>query len=234
MAADRRRGEGLPQINSQPESTDVTLRPLCVDLDGTLVKSDTLVDSLLALMRTHPALLLKLPGRLLHGKAAFKAFVTESTSLDIAYLPFNLALVQFLQEQHAQGRAIYLATGADLSLARGVAEHLGIFTGVLGSDGATNLTGDNKLDGLRNRLGASEFDYIGNAVPDLPLLAQATQAMVANPSMALRIKLRSRGIRPAQEFQERRNFASSILGHAPSSVGQESAHFFASASCPCL
>ena len=31
-------------------------RPLCVDLDGTLVKSDTFVDSLMVLARRHPAL----------------------------------------------------------------------------------------------------------------------------------------------------------------------------------
>ena len=96
-------------------------------------------------------------------------------------------------------------------LARRVAAHLGIFPGVLGSDGATNLTGRQKLDGLRSRFGTAEFDYIGNATPDLPLLARATEAMVANPSLALRLRLRSRGIRPAREFKERRHSAESML-----------------------
>ena len=132
--------------------------PLCVDLDGTLVKSDTLIDSLLAMMRTHPVLVFKLPGRLLRGKAAFKAFVTESVSLDVAHLPYNRPLLQYLQQERAQGRPIFLATGADVRLANRVAAHLGIFTGVLGSDGATNLTGEKKLDRLRDRLGAGEFD----------------------------------------------------------------------------
>ena len=76
---------------------------------------------------------------------------------------------------------------------------------MLGSDGATNLTGDRKLDGLRTRLGQDDFDYIGNATPDLPLLAQAKEPMVANPSLALRIRLRSRGIQPIREFNERSN-----------------------------
>jgi 4-hydroxybenzoate polyprenyltransferase/phosphoserine phosphatase len=201
----------LPQLVSQPESTSATLRPLCVDLDGTLVKSDTLVDSLLVLLRTHPALTLVLPARLLRGKAAFKAFVTESISLDVAQLPYNRKLLLFLQQQHKEGRAIYLATGADVVLARRVATHLGIFSGVLGSDGATNLTGNRKLDGLRSRLGPGEFDYIGNGSPDLPLLAHATEAMVANPSLALRIRLRARGIRPVREFQEHPNTVKSVF-----------------------
>jgi 4-hydroxybenzoate polyprenyltransferase len=182
-----------------------------VDLDGTLVKSDTLVDSLLILMRARPLLLFPLAGRLLRGKAAFKAFVTESVSLDVPHLPYNQTLLKFLQHERERGRDLYLATGADVHLARRVADHLGIFAGVLGSDGATNLTGSKKLDGLRNRLGSAAFDYIGNDTPDLPLLAHATTAMVANPSLGLRVRLRARGIRPAQAFIERESFAQSLF-----------------------
>jgi 4-hydroxybenzoate polyprenyltransferase len=201
----------LHQAISNLESTTTNLRPLCVDLDGTLVKSDTLVDSLLVLLRTRPALLLALPGRLLHGKAAFKAFVNQSISLDVAYLPYNRQLLHFLQQERAKGRQIYLATGADIALANRVAAHLGIFTGVLGSDGATNLTGNKKLLSLRSLLGSSAFDYIGNDTPDLPLLAQATEPMVANPSLRLRLRLWARGIRPAREFSERSHFLNSLL-----------------------
>jgi 4-hydroxybenzoate polyprenyltransferase len=205
----------LPQsiTNPTPEPTAPVeaLRPLCVDLDGTLVKSDTLVDSLLALMRAEPALVFKLPGQILHGKAAFKAFVTQSISLDVAHLPYNRTLLQFLYEESARGRAIYLATGADVHLARRVADHLGIFTGVLGSEGATNLTGSNKLDGLRLRLDSAAFDYIGNDTPDLPLLIESAAPMVANPTLRLRIRLRARGIHPAHAFLERRSALSSLL-----------------------
>jgi 4-hydroxybenzoate polyprenyltransferase/phosphoserine phosphatase len=179
------------------------MRPLCVDLDGTLVKSDTLVDSLLLLIRKHPALLLGLPLSLIHGKAAFKAFVTTHISLDVAHLPYNHKVLQFLQEQRRLGRSIYLTTGANEALARRVADHLGLFAGVLGSDGTTNLTGNKKLDSLRARLGSAAFDYIGNDTPDLPLLASATEAMVANPSVALHLKLRSGKINPVRSFEER-------------------------------
>jgi len=184
---------------------------LCVDLDGTLVKSDTLVDSLLVLLRTRPALVFKLPSRLLHGKAAFKAFVTQSISLDVAYLPYNRQLLQFLQQERAQGRKIYLATGADLALAQRVATHLGIFTGVLASDGATNMTGKKKLLRLSKFLNSAAFDYIGNDTPDLPLLASASEPMVANPSLWLRLRLWTLGIRPAREFHERRHPLKSLL-----------------------
>ena len=177
--------------------------PLCVDLDGTLVKSDTLVDSLLVLLRAHPWRALSLPGKVLAGKAAFKAYVTDSVSLDVTHLPYNRDLLHYLQAEHAKGREIYLATGADERLARRVADHLGIFSGVVGSDGAVNLTGSNKLERLRTLLGAESFDYIGNHTPDLPLLAQSGEPMIANPSLRLRVGMRAQGIHSARRFEER-------------------------------
>jgi 4-hydroxybenzoate polyprenyltransferase len=200
----------LSQVLASPEPSLATVRPLCVDLDGTLVKSDTLIDSLLVLTRTRPALLLALPAQVLRGKAAFKAFVTSHVSLDVAHLPYNRKLLQFLHEQHARGRAIYLATGADLHLAQRVAAYLGLFAGVLGSDGAVNLTGSRKLDRLRSQLGAA-YDYVGNDVPDLPLLANATENMVANPSLRLRMRLRMGGIRPSRAFVERGSLFWAVL-----------------------
>lgn len=193
----------MPQIQSQTESRTAELMPLCVDLDGTLVKSDTLIDSLLVLARTHPLLLLRLPAMVLRGKAPFKAFVTENVALDVAHLPYNRKVLQFLQQEKARGREIYLATGADAQLARRVADHLGCFHEVLASDGTLNLTGSRKLDGLRQRLGGVAFAYIGNDTPDLPVMAGAAESMVANPSRRLRMKMRAQGIVPTRTFEER-------------------------------
>lgn len=205
------RGERLSQTISPPHPTVAALRPLCVDLDGTLVKSDTLVDSLVVLARTRPALIFGVLRALLRGKAAFKAYVTQHTTLDVMHLPYNRKVLQFLQQERRKGRDLYLATGANQALAQRVAAHLGLFTGVLGSSAETNLTGNRKLDGLRARLGAGAFDYIGNDTPDLPLLAVAAHAMVANPTLRLRLKLRARHIKPALVLEERDGPLHSIL-----------------------
>jgi len=204
---DSRDAEAVPQ----PETPIAASVPLCVDLDGTLVKSDTLVDSLLALLRTRPMLAFQLPGHLRRGKAPFKAFVSKSISLDVALLPYNQQLLQFLQEERARGRAIYLTTGADMALAQRVALHLGIFAGVLASDGVNNLTGGRKLASLRANLGSGPFDYIGNDTPDLPMLVKANVAMVANPSLALTMELRSRRLQPARQFNESPPLAISLV-----------------------
>src|SRR5882757_4612519 len=136
--------------------------PLCVDLDGTLVKFDTLVDSTLALARHHPSALLQLPGWLAQGKAALKRHITSAVELNVVHLPYNRELLQYLEQQHATGRPIYLATAADAALAHRVAAHLGLFAGVLASDGTLNLAAKNKLAAFREKFG-DNFSYIGNA-----------------------------------------------------------------------
>jgi 4-hydroxybenzoate polyprenyltransferase len=147
----------------------------------------------------------------LKGKAAFKAFVTDSVTLDVSHLPYNRPLVEYLRKERARGRAIYLATGADERLAQRVATHLNLFTGVLGSDGKTNLIATRKLDRLRRQLGTDSFDYIGNDTPDLPLLTAAPEPMVANPSFRLQLAMRWRKLQPAQSFIERRSLLAALL-----------------------
>ena len=201
----------MTQVETSSGAEAATSRPLCVDLDGTLVKSDTLVDSLLVLARHHPFRLIGLIRPLLGGKAAFKAYVTSHVELDVAHLPYNRKVLEFLRVERHKGRRIYLATGANEALARRVAAHLGLFSDVLGSDHATNLTGSRKLERLRSSLGRDDFDYIGNDTPDLPLLAHATGKMVANPSARLRRKLRARHIVPTDCFEEHNGTLRSIL-----------------------
>jgi 4-hydroxybenzoate polyprenyltransferase len=187
-----------------------TVHPLCVDLDGTLVKSDTLMDSLLLLVRIHPLEALKVPLWVLEGKAALKAKVTSIVSLDVAHLPYNKSLLHYLQAQRAAGREIYLATGADRGIAVRVADHLGIFTDVLASDGSTNLTGDKKLAGLGHRF-QNGFDYVGNATPDVQLLAEAGEAMLANPDWSLSALLKTRKITISRTFEDRKPWFKALL-----------------------
>jgi len=175
--------------------------PLCVDLDGTLVKSDTLVDSAVVLARQNFRMLTQFPQWLMQGKAAFKRNISSAVKLDVAHLPYNQRLLEYLREQRTAGREIYLATGADAKLAERVAAHLGIFAGVLASDGKINLIGQNKLDAFQQRF-PEGFSYIGNARPDLPLLTHCIDPMVANASRSLRAGLRTAGVQPARRFND--------------------------------
>jgi 4-hydroxybenzoate polyprenyltransferase len=188
------------QSQSVPSEVEASI-PLCVDLDGTLVKSDTLLDTVIVLVRQQPAAVLSFPKWIAQGKAAFKRKVTELAEINVVHLPYNQPLLDYLRQQHAEGREIYLATGADTLLADRVAAHLGIFNGVLASDGSTNLTGHNKLAAFQERFSGG-FCYIGNAKPDVPLLTKCLHPMVANPNARLRAGMRSAGIVPVRTFSD--------------------------------
>jgi 4-hydroxybenzoate polyprenyltransferase/phosphoserine phosphatase len=184
--------------------------PLCVDLDGTLVKSDTLADSVCVLARTRPADLLRLPAWLGGGKARLKQEVTARATLDAAHLPYNEALIVYLREQAASGRKLYLSTGADRQLADRVARHFGLFDDVFSSDGATNLTGAKKLRLLEERFGPGGFEYVGNSRKDLPLLRASKAAMLANPTVGLEGRLKRGKIPVRNVFRDRTPAARSI------------------------
>ena len=182
---------------------------LCVDLDGTLSKSDTLMDSACQLVRSRPLVVFEMFRWLAGGRARLKQQVAQRASVDAARLPYNSAVLRYLQAQRRAGRSMYLTTGADSAVASRVAAHLGLFDGVFASDGKTNLTNRKKLALLKKQFG--QFDYIGNARADLSLLEAARQPMIANPSRGLRMGLAVRKIRPVQVFYDRRSTPRTLL-----------------------
>ena len=184
--------------------------PLCVDLDGTLVKSDTLVDAVLLLLRQQPRTPLEWPRWLRSGRAGFKREVTRRAVVDVEHLPYNQPLLAYLREERSSGRKIYLATAADQAFAEQVAAHVGLFDGVLASDGTHNLAGANKLRAFQERF-PEGFTYIGNALPDRSLLRASHQPMAANPHRALRKALRRDGTALHREFSDRKPPAKVLL-----------------------
>lgn len=154
--------------------------PLAVDLDGTLVRTDTLHEAALRALRERPLSLLQLPLWLMQGKAVVKERLAALTSFDPAALPYHQPLLDWLVKEHAAGRRLILCTAADRSVADAVAGHLGIFDEVLASDGQTNLGGSHKAEALEQRFGAGGFDYAGNAHTDLKVWQRARKAIVVN------------------------------------------------------
>ena len=195
--------------NPDPDAPTERSRPLCVDLDGTLIKSDSLFDAVCQFVRRNPLRFWQLGLWLAGGRARLKAEVARRAPLDPTRLPYNAELLRYLQTEWREGRQLYLTSGADGPLAERVAAHLGIFAGVLASDGVTNLTSGKKLASLKARFG--EFDYIGNSRADLPLLAKAHEAMVANPTLGLRVALRLRKIPVDRTFVDQRPLPHTLL-----------------------
>jgi 4-hydroxybenzoate polyprenyltransferase/phosphoserine phosphatase len=161
---------------------------LVVDLDGTLVKTDLLLEAVLVLLKQKLYYAFRLLLWLMKGKAYFKRQVARQVSLDVAVLPYREEVLDYLREQRAHGRKLVLATGCDIQIARLVADHLDLFDLVLASDGETNLTGASKRDRLVNEFGEKHFDYAGNGRHDVAVWASARKAVLVNPSPRVRSK----------------------------------------------
>jgi 4-hydroxybenzoate polyprenyltransferase len=158
------------------------LPPLCIDLDGTLLKTDTLWETAIAHFKAHPLKSMLLPIWLSHGKARLKEKLAAAVNLDCASLPYTTELVDYLREQRAAGRELVLVSGCDRAVGERIAQHLGLFTEVITSDGKTNVKGSTKARILNARFGDGGFDYAGNERADFPVWAAARQRLVANAS----------------------------------------------------
>ncbi len=168
------------------------ITPLVVDLDGTLLRTDLLLESVLRLIRQRPWLALLTPLWLLRGRAYLKRRVFHLVKLDVSLLPLHEALLSWLKEEKARGRRLVLATASDYDQARTVVEPLGLFDAVLGSDGQRNLKGRHKLKAIVEECGA-EFDYVGNSSSDLVVWRGCRHGVLVNASRRVERSARRTG-----------------------------------------
>ncbi|MFW9077808.1 UbiA family prenyltransferase [Pseudomonas sp. P2757] len=155
--------------------------PLVVDLDGTLLRSDLLLETGLAFVRHRPLKSLRLFKWLVKGKAALKANLARAVDIDVTVLPYDPAVLDLVNSARNSGRKVVLATASHISLAERIAEHLGIFDQVLASDEKVNLSSHRKRDLLVEHFGVKGFDYVGNSSDDLSVWEVARDAYVVNP-----------------------------------------------------
>jgi hypothetical protein len=95
---------------------------LVVDVDGTLIKSDLLLESALKFVKQSPlSILWMLRWLLFGGKARLKSRIAEQVDLDIGHMPFRGEIVALCRQAHQQGRRVVLATGAAMKYAQQIA-----------------------------------------------------------------------------------------------------------------
>lgn len=157
------------------------LPPLIVDLDGTLLRSDLLLETGMAFVRSHPLQLHKPLVWLGKGKIALKAGLAKSGDIDVSVLPYDPQVIEFIKAERLKGRQVVLATASHEILANRVAEHLQLFDQVMATDASRNLTAHRKRDVLVEHYGAGGFDYMGNSMDDICVWEAARKAYVVNP-----------------------------------------------------
>lgn len=187
-------------------------RPLVVDLDGTLIATDALQESLLEIAGRRPSALLQAAGALSGGRARFKEVVAGLAEVDVATLPYRDAVLELIDDARDRGRPVVLASAGDRRIVQAVADHLGLFDAVIATDGGENQKGAVKLESIRdllmNRGWGGRFDYAGDSAADLPIWAEAQTAYLVNASTRTAAQAQAQGevrelvARPARVWLE--------------------------------
>jgi apolipoprotein N-acyltransferase len=159
--------------------------PLVVDLDGTVIRTDMMWESIARLLRRNPFALFQILFWWSRGRAFLKQRLAARVTVNPADLPYSSRFLAWLKKQKDEGRHIVLATASDLEMARPVANHLGLFDEIMASDGKTNLRRENKRSALVQKFGERGFDYAGNSADDLKVWRSARMAIVVNASPAV-------------------------------------------------
>jgi len=175
--------------------------PLVVDLDGTLIRTDLLVESGAAYLGTAPHMAGHLVRALGRGKAALKAHVAAKVAIDAAGLPYDPSVIELIETARAEGRQVYLASASHESYVKAVAEHLGLFDGWFATNAEVNLSSETKANLLVQRFGEHGFDYVGNDRADLPIWSRARRAIVVRASP--KIVRAARAAQPSVDVVER-------------------------------
>lgn len=160
--------------------------PLCVDLDGTLIFSDTLIELLSRAIKISPLILLLLPFWLMKGRVNLKMQLAKRFSTYVNNLPFNEVLVDFLKREKNGGRKIYLVTACEENLAKKIAKKVGIFDDVWGTDEHLNLKGTAKANFLIGKFGEKNFIYAGNDTADIPVWRASAEMVLVNASRSVK------------------------------------------------
>jgi 4-hydroxybenzoate polyprenyltransferase/phosphoserine phosphatase len=151
--------------------------PLVVDLDGTLIRSDLLIETAFSELARNPFSVFELCTALMKGKAELKHRLAKFAEIDPSMLPYDQAVLERIRQAKDDGRAVYLASASNDRLVSAVADHIGLFSGWFASDQTCNLAGEKKAERLLEKFGERGYDYIGNDHADIPVWAKAAHAI---------------------------------------------------------
>jgi 4-hydroxybenzoate polyprenyltransferase/phosphoserine phosphatase len=166
------------------------------DLDGTLLSTDTFVESLGVILLRRPWLLPNVALWLMKGRGYCKGRVAAIAGVPPGAWPVRPEAVAILDEVRREGRPAVLATAAHRIVAEAIADHLDCFDAVLASDDQTNLKGSAKLAAIEAFVadnGLDGFSYAGDSAADLKVWRNASEVIVVEPTRAFEAQVRKLG-----------------------------------------
>ena len=178
--------------------------PICVDLDGTLISTDILYESIILLIKKNIIYIFIIPFWLVKGKAYLKQNIASRVNIDVGLIPYNKNFLEYLKKQKDSGRILILSTASNEKYAKKICEHVQIFNGYIASNSKKNLSGKLKLENLIKTYGVKGFDYAGNSKDDLIIWNQARKSFIVNPNRNV-LKKATKFLKDFQLFEKEPN-----------------------------
>jgi 4-hydroxybenzoate polyprenyltransferase/phosphoserine phosphatase len=185
---------------------------LVVDLDGTLIASDLLLELWLAAIKRDPWNLLRSPFWLMRGRCFLKQRLAEKVELDWTLLPYRKAVVDLILEERSKSRPVILASASPQAAVQKIAEHLGYFDHFMGSE-TENLKGKAKRTQIERLLKGRPFRYVGDSWADLEIWNGSVGVVAINPSSGLIAKLKNVSQKsqiPLEVYKDQKDLESSL------------------------
>jgi len=198
--------------------------PPAVDLDGTLLNTDTLFEALAEIVRRRPFWTLWQMIQLPFAIARVKARIQSEGRIDIATLPVNEQVLAYCRQSKAREpawsgscrrrtRALStrsLSTSASLIV-------------LVGSDGAATNNKGSAKGAFLQKVAPEGFEYVGDSRADLKVWLKAKSASIVGGGDLACARRREDGRQESARRFDRPKRGSRRLdqGIAPASVGQE-------------
>ncbi|HBF09424.1 MAG TPA: UbiA family prenyltransferase [Gammaproteobacteria bacterium] len=176
--------EHLNNADVQASASDKQV-PLCVDLDGSLILTDTLYESVAQLIKQNWLMAFMVPFWFFKGKAFLKNQLAKHCDLAVDRFPLHNDFKAWLETEKANGRRLVLVTGTHEKYANAFAQHIQLFDEVIATTPLVNCTSHNKANRLVEEYGERGFDYAGNHSVDANVWKFARHAIVVNASGAV-------------------------------------------------
>ncbi|MCV2889420.1 UbiA family prenyltransferase [Ruegeria aquimaris] len=173
------------QIKDQNSETT----PLVLDVDGTLLRTDLLLETIWAALAHNTVAALRIIFRNLAKPQLLKRELLTIARPDIALLPARQEVLDMAQAVKSQGGTVHLASGADKELVDAVAERFDIQGPNWGTTPERNLTLEEKAALICDRLGPEGYDYAGNSWADLPSWKSARRIIAVAPGARLKAEI---------------------------------------------
>lgn len=155
------------------EVLDAAARPLVVDLDKALLRSDLLIESFFQAIGSDLRNSITLILSSFQSTANLKAAIATHAPLDPETLQYDPSILEMARDAFHAGRAVYLISTNSEKHVEVIARHLGVFTGWIASSATENLSNSAKAGRLAAIFGHKGFDYIDHANAHCPITSDA-------------------------------------------------------------